>query len=114
MNALEEANKLVHGDRNAAYGHPIDDFTCTAGMWTAYLRRRYGGHLPALKPEDVGLMMVCVKLSRESGLHKDDNLIDGAGYFETVAMVLDERHRRELLSETFGPIDELPIGIPYG
>ena len=106
MNVLLEANGLVHGDRNAAYGHPIDDFACTAAMWSAYLRRRYGAHLPELKPEDVGLMMVCVKLSRESGLHKDDNLVDGAGYFETVAMVRDERYRRETAVETFGPIND--------
>lgn len=106
MNILEEANKLVHDDRNASYGHPIEDFTCTAAMWTAYLKRKYGPGAPTLQPEDVGLMMVCVKLSREACVPKFDNLVDGAGYFETVAMIKDEKYRRDVIITTFGPLDK--------
>jgi hypothetical protein len=38
--------------------------------------------------------MVGVKLAREAYSPKRDNLVDGAGYFGTVQMVMDERQRR--------------------
>jgi len=90
---LLEAQSLVHGNRGTDYGHPLDDLTCTAGMWSAYLSHKYGMPV-SLEAEDVGLMMVCVKLSRQANKHKRDNLVDGAGYFETVQMIVDERQRR--------------------
>ena len=84
---LLEAQKLVHGDRNADYGHPLDDFSRTARMWSAILGVE-------VSPEQVGLCMVAVKISRQCNRPKRDNLVDGAGYFETVSMVLEERDRR--------------------
>ena len=87
MNILEEANKLVHCERNADYGHPLDDFSKTAKMWSAIL----GIDVTA---EQVGLCMCCVKLSRQVNKPKLDNLVDLAGYAETVNMVIEERARR--------------------
>ena len=84
---LLEAQKLVHGDRNADYGHPLDDFARTARMWSAILGVE-------VSPEQVGLCKVAVKISRQCNRPKRDNLVDGAGYFETVSMVLEERDRR--------------------
>lgn len=93
MNVLQEADKLVHGDRNEAYGHPLDDFGCTAAIWRAMIKRRYGLDVP-VDPDFVGLCMAAVKLSRESGKHKTDNLIDLAGYAETTQMCVDEIEAR--------------------
>ena len=87
MNVLEEANRLVHGDRNADYGHPLDDFGRTAAMWTAILSH-------PVSPEQVGLCMCAVKISRQCNKPKADNLIDLAGYAETVNMVIEEKERR--------------------
>jgi hypothetical protein len=85
---LEEAQRLVHGDRGAAYGHPADDYRATGEMWRAMIRRRYGVDVP-LTPDFACLMMVAVKLSREAGKPKRDNLVDAAGYAECASMCLD-------------------------
>lgn len=87
MNVLEEANTLVHGARGVDYGHPLDDFSRTAAMWSAILG------FP-VTPEEVGLCMCAVKISRQCNAPKRDNLVDLAGYAETVNMVIEERERR--------------------
>lgn len=97
---LMEAEALVHGDRNESYGHPLDDFKRTAKMWSAILGIE-------IRPEQVGLCMIAVKLSRECHRPKRDNLVDIAGYAETVEWAKDERQRRALLQETFSPIEKL-------
>lgn len=97
---LTEAESLVHGDRNRDYGHPLDDFTKTAKMWEVII----GAPITA---EQVGLCMIALKISRQLNRPKRDNMVDTAGYAETVQMVVDERHKREVLSSTFAPIEEL-------
>lgn len=84
---LAEADRLVSGDRGSDYGHPLDDFSKTALIWHAILG------IP-VTPEQVGLCMVGVKLSRECNRHKRDNLVDTAGYAKTVQMIHEERDRR--------------------
>lgn len=86
-NILDEAWDLVHGDRGAAYGHPLDDFSKTARLWSVV----FGTDVT---PEQVALAMACVKISRELNQHKRDNLVDLAGYAETCQMVVDEKARR--------------------
>jgi hypothetical protein len=88
MNILEEANRLVHGDRGADYGHPFVDYECTAAIWQALIKRRYGVDVP-LTPDFCCLLMQGVKLSREAGKHKTDNLVDAAGYAECAQMCLE-------------------------
>lgn len=94
---LQEAQRLVHGDRQADYGHPLDDFTRTGQMWAAILG------VP-VTPEQVGLCMAAVKISRQCNRPKRDNMTDLAGYAATVDMVVSERDRRSLAVETFGPL----------
>ncbi len=89
---LLEAQRLVHSDRNAVYGHPLDDFTRIAGVLNIYLADKLNKPLVA---EDIALFNICQKLSRQSNVPKRDNLVDGAGYFETWQWLIDERKRRE-------------------
>jgi hypothetical protein len=84
---LEEAQRLILGDRNKSYDHPLDNFNRIARIWSVI----FGFPVSA---EQVGLAMVGVKLAREAYSPKRDNLVDGAGYFGTVQMVMDERQRR--------------------
>ena len=81
---LEEAQSLVHGDRGETYGHPMSDFTRTAAMWSAILGTK-------VEPEQVGLCMIAVKISRQCNKHKRDNLVDLAGYAETIQMVMEKK-----------------------
>ena len=87
-NILEEAKRLVHGPRQAHYGHPLDDFGRTAKIWEAIL----GCHV---EPEQVALCMIGVKLSRETNKPKRDNVVDLAGYAATLELIANERQRRQ-------------------
>ena len=88
---LTEAQGLVHGDRNAAYGHPLDDFQRTAWMVSAMLAHKLAAPLTA---EDVILIMCQVKISRQINKPKRDNMTDLAGYAECEDWVIEERKAR--------------------
>lgn len=85
LSILTEAHALVHGDRQATYGHPAVDFSRTAALVNVLLAHKLSADLG---PEDVALLMVAVKLSRECHEHKRDNLVDAAGYLECRERVL--------------------------
>jgi hypothetical protein len=84
---LDEAKRIVHGERGENYGHPFEDFSRTAKIWSAIIEKE-------ITPEQVALCMIGLKISREINRPKRDNIVDGAGYFETLDMVKQERERR--------------------
>lgn len=76
---LETAESLVCNDREAAYGSPSANFKLIAMFWQLYLASRPKMDIDA---KDVAMMMALLKIARiATGAHKDDNYIDGAGYF---------------------------------
>lgn len=85
LSILTEAHGLVHGDRQASYGHPAVDFSRTAALVNTLLAAKLSKDLDAA---DVALFMVCVKLSREAHQHGRDNLVDACGYLECRERVL--------------------------
>jgi hypothetical protein len=80
---LEEAQRLVHGARQADYGHPLDDFGKVTRMAHALWGR---GPQSA---EEHALYMCLVKIARQVEKPKRDNLVDLAGYAATAQMIVD-------------------------
>lgn len=84
---MQEAQRLVYGERGATYSHPADDFGRTAALWNA----RFAHMLMAgeqFVPEDIAAAMRLVKESRlvASPRHRD-SLVDIAGYAGTQELV---------------------------
>lgn len=78
---------LVNTDRQKDYDHPYENFSRIAMIWSAILGIE-------ITPEQVALCMVGVKIARESHAPKDDNIIDGVGYFLTLAKVKEQRAKQ--------------------
>lgn len=80
---MTAARIVRNGERQAAYGHPNDDFRRTAAMWSA----TFGQNVP---PEKVAIAMVQLKLSRLIGnLNHRDSLVDAIGYLICLERILE-------------------------
>lgn len=83
---LEQADKLINGERQKAYGDPKDNLSRVAEQWNMYLHQKTG-MWPGIAVEDVCWMMTLLKMCRQ--MHKADkeNLVDAAGYIGLVEKV---------------------------
>jgi len=78
--AIDEAKRVVHGDRWRSYGHPIDNHTRTAGLWSQFL----GVQISA---EEVCMLNILQKISRHRYRPHRDNLVDIMGYAANEDMI---------------------------
>lgn len=85
-NILEEAARIIYGDRENAYGNPRFNLDTIAQFWNTYLDRKFpenvkqcGAH--NITAEDVAQLMILLKTSRliHNPVHRD-SLVDQAGY----------------------------------
>lgn len=77
---LAEASELVHGERNANYGTPTENFERTAALWNAQLDHKLAEG-QAFTPQDVAMLMVQLKMARlVTSPGKRDHYVDAAGY----------------------------------
>lgn len=80
VSSLEEAEKIINGERQDEYGNPEDSFKIIAGYWNVFLKARLGVERH-LTPLDVANMMILFKQARKLGQKpKRDNYIDSIGY----------------------------------
>jgi hypothetical protein len=87
---LDEAQRLIYGERQAAYGHPRDNFRTIADLWNDYLLARNLGSAAAarqlVEPVDAAAMLILLKVARmATGEVSRDALVDVAGYAAVAA-----------------------------
>ena len=70
-----EATSLVDGERQAAYGPPVDHWERVAQCWSAILGTEVTAHRAAL-------CMAAMKLVRESYRADSENRLDAHGYLD--------------------------------
>lgn len=81
---LDAAKNCVCGSREEDYGNPEYNFILIARFWQTYLIGK--GLAVNITSEDVAVMMALLKVARiATGKKKDDNYVDGAGYFACAA-----------------------------
>jgi hypothetical protein len=86
---LDEARRLVCGDRASEYGPPSKSFTRIAQSMSALGFSAPGGG--SIRPHDVALLMICVKLARlVESPEKEDGWVDIAGYAACGAECTDD------------------------
>ena len=83
---LDEATVITAGSRRSAYGHPLDDYTRTAKLWSTILDAD-------VTAQQAMLCMIAVKISRECHSHGRDNLVDIAGYAHCLQWAHEEAER---------------------
>ena len=78
---LKKARDLVTGDRNETHGDAFQNHAEIAEFWNIYLDKKLQP-LASITAEDVALMMVLMKISRNNQGKKNnlDNFIDMCGY----------------------------------
>lgn len=77
---LNEANRIVNGERANTYGGPEDSFKTIAGLWEAYLTKP-GKTFVTISPSDVAIMLALLKVARlKNSPNHRDSWVDLAGY----------------------------------
>lgn len=84
MNRIEILNKAAEltgeGDRNQAYGAPINNMQATADIFNGYWNVRKK-KVDCLEPVDVAMFLACVKMARIAfNPDHQDSYIDLAAY----------------------------------
>ncbi|QBP32003.1 hypothetical protein SEA_KRISTOFF_54 [Mycobacterium phage Kristoff] len=81
---LEEAQRLIHGERNKNYGHPRENFADIAALYSGYLGQ-------PISDIDVANLMILMKIARVKGTgYHRDSFTDIAGYAGCVERIYEE------------------------
>ena len=84
MSILEEANKIIYGDREKTYGNPSKCLDLIAQYWTGHVGIPITG-------VDVCIMMALLKLARlQNQPDHRDSLVDTVGYMALIERITTE------------------------
>jgi len=87
---LEEANKLIGGNRNDDYGDKLTNHQNIAALWSIFLQK-------TMTPHDVAMCMALVKVARLMHAHKKDSYLDLAAY-AAIAGEIEARTNKDNIS----------------
>lgn len=88
---LQEAQKIIYGDREQTYGRPDLNLNRIAALWETYLHEKYLGNIAVITAEDVCWMMTLMKCARQMNAPKRDNLVDACGYISLIERMENAR-----------------------
>lgn len=80
---LEKVKKTL-SNRGPYYGTPQDNYGRAATLWSVILDRD-------IKPAQVVMCMVAIKMAREAERHKHDNIMDMIGYLTLYDELMEGR-----------------------
>lgn len=89
---LIEAEKLTNNDRNEQYGSITESFNLYSEICKVNFNLE-------IEPYQIAQILMAIKLGRQKFKHKDDNLIDLAGYTKILAVLLEDVHDKENLTQ---------------
>ncbi|WP_228794713.1 DUF6378 domain-containing protein [Nocardia cyriacigeorgica] len=119
---LEEAQRLIHGERNQNYGHPRENFSEIAALFSGYLGKE-------ITDIDVANLMILVKIARVKGTgYHRDSFTDIAGYAGCVERIyeepvefqdatleamkwLSESQKKQREPRVWDSIENVPVGV---
>lgn len=81
---LEEAQRIIYGDRQVSYGNCRESFGRIAKMWSAILNKE-------VTSKDVALCMIALKICREINKEDRDNIVDIAGYAGCIEKIINNQ-----------------------
>lgn len=77
---LQEAERIINGERRVEYGDARDCFALISNLWTEYSIDKLKDDT-SISAHDVAMMMCLMKIARTTtGAKKRDTYVDIAGY----------------------------------
>ncbi|SKR72960.1 DUF6378 domain-containing protein [Mycobacteroides abscessus] len=107
---LQEAERIINGDRAEQYGDAAESFADIAKRWTIELEDRLSSPVTAL---DVARMMTQLKMSRSRSTYHRDSYVDGAGYLGLTDRLVDTV-KAETVPRVWNKIRQVPADVWVG
>ena len=92
---LDEAKKLISGDRQEEYGDKLKNHQNIADLWSVFLQKKITAH-------DVAICMALVKVARLMNQHKKDSYIDMAAYAAIAGEIEARTNKKNISFESEG------------
>ncbi|MDO3120227.1 DUF6378 domain-containing protein [Mycobacteroides abscessus subsp. abscessus] len=104
---LQEAERIINGDRAEQYGDAAESFADIAKRWTIELDDRLSAPVTAV---DVARMMTQLKMSRSRSSYHRDSYVDGAGYLGLTDRLVDTV-KAEPVPRVWNKIRQVPADV---